>query len=599
MIENVLQVPIFMLATISYYFLFKSVFELPFLIQGMLWGLWHRLRKSEPSPQMFATLTRYEAASLFLVSVAFIFCFFYFNLWETDWLKIWANPLFISLLYFASVQLASASGSYHPTFRAMGKGVLWSSWPTIILIAIGQFIPEYIFPTTFKWSVAIAVFLLLPVSIRGFWRLANDIQNFEIIDSRHNKLGASLGRLQRVADILGDTDSWSSIREALDNMDKLYSQTLSALRQNQLLEADRLMVKAEMEAVHVERTFKNRIQLSLRDELEARIKQGAIDIENLKDEFEIAGLQAGNLNQLSDRIAMLLPELDKLDLSGNNLLNDLDQRLKMFEQPFREIIDIRTALRFRQSIDATSFPSDIEKRWHLSQVAQDLGLSTDHAAERKKEVELKLQAFQSDPISNSNDLVDAYQSLNKSLTEYRESIALLEAEITRNWNVTTHDSTFASFYVPKVSSTSHEMRGVISAYFGETSHQSLSFDLDSALLELQSAHTVVVEPMSGGKYGSSPFSLSGKRSGQAILTITIKEAQNSRHTFAIKINPSISDVAKDALIFGAPLGAIAGLASWYFFNTDSKDATMIGAALGGALGLLIFIVNYLRYRPNF
>lgn len=599
MIKNILQIPIFVLVTISYYFIFKSVFGLPFFIYGRLLGLWHKFRHREHSPQLLAFLTRLEAVGIFLFSFTFLCCFFYFNLQDAGWLKIWETPLLISLFFFVSVHQAASSGSYHPLLSAIGRVILLASWPIIILIVIGLLFPEYILPRPFEWAIALAAFLILPAGARTFRRHANEMQSFDVLDKRHDNLGNSLRRLQHIADIIGDAENWRSIREALSNMDDLYNQTLTALRRNQLLEADRLIVKAEMEVVHIERTFKNRIQLSLRDELGARIKQGVIDIENLKHEFEIAGLSAGNLNQLSDHIASLLPELDKLDLSGDDLLKDLDERLKLFEQPFREIIDTRTALRFRQSIDATSFSSNIEKRWLLSQVAKDLGLYTKQAEEQKEEVESKLQAFQSNPINNSNDLVDAYQALNKSLTEYRESIALLEAEIMHNWNVENLDSGSVSLYAPKVSSTSHEIRGVVSAYFDDPNRQNLSFELDSALLELQSSHTVTVEPIPGKTYGSSPFSLSGKRSGQAILTITVKESQSARRTFTIRINPSISDVAKEALIFGAPIGAVAGFAAWYFFKSDSKDATTIGAAFGGAFGLLVFIINYLRYKRSF
>ncbi len=593
MLSNLLQVPIFLLIMAAYFFVLRLVFGCPFFFLGVIISVVDRLRRDKVTPEFFGAITRAEVVAMTLLPLLFLFCFFWFRLWESSWVYIWQSPLLISVLYISSTLLATGRGSYNPIYRNLAESALIGMWPISGLLLLGFFAPHYIRPAVFLWAVTVSAALLCLIILAQRFRTASDVQDFAALDRRHDVVGESLGRLQHLSYLIGDVENWKAIREAVENVEELYSKTLQALRERRLQEADALMIRAEAEVSHVEKTFQDRIRLSLRHELKSRLEQASLDVNGLQEEFEVAGLKAGNLDELKQQIAEMSGALDALDMRDENLL----ERLAPFEKLFREIVDTRTALRFRQQVDAAALREEVEQGWLLVEVAKRLGLDTSDVEERRKDVEERLQRFQGDPIKNSGELVGAYQSVRKALSDFRVSLAFLESQVGHGWSVRALDSGRITAYVPKACSTDKAVQGAVGVAFDPQNRQDVSLSLDGTLLELEADRTINVAPLPGRAYGSALFTFAGKRGGQAILKLGLSNPREPQQvTFPVLVTPSVSEIARDALIFATPVGAVAVLLLWRFFGYELKDAAYVGAGVGGGFGLLVFALNYLRFR---
>lgn len=592
--QILLQILLFLLIFISYFFVLKFFSSFPFFVIGFLFSVFDRIRGRQATPEFFGAITRAEVIWTLLLPPVFLFCLFWFRLWESSWIYLWENPLLITILYISSTWQASGSGGYNPIFRNLASGALFATGPIFILILVGFFAPASIWPNTFQWAVTLAaVFLLLVVVVVRF-QAATDIQTFEALDKRHDTIGESLKKMQHLSYVIGDMESWRAVREAVDNVEELYSGTLQALRNKRLQEADSLMIRAEAEVSHVERTFRDRILLSLRDELKARLEQARVDVGGLQTEFEVAGLRAGNLTQLAQQIAELNVALDGLDLTDEGLL----ERLAPFEKLFREIVDTRTALRFRQQVDAAGLRDEVEGRWLLVEIGKRLNLDTGDAEARRKDAETALQKFLGDPVKTSGELVEAYQSVQKALSAFRASLAFLESQIGHGWNVQTVESERLSVYVPKACSTNKAVQGAVGVEFDGRREQEVSLSIDGILLELEADRTLKVSPMPGHSYGANLFTFVGKRGGAGLLKLRLADPQQSQFAFRVQVKPSAIEIARDAAVFATPVGAVAVPLLHYFAKYEWKDAIPIGAAIGAGFGLLLFFVNYLRHRRS-
>lgn len=323
MIKTILQIALFILILISYFYVLRCVLEVPFLLFGTGLAIWHNIRHRDLTPRGHALLARFEAIGLMLLTGIFILFFFYFRLCEAPWLKIWENPLIVGVLFLVLVHQAGHLKSYNPMLRAMASAALLWSWPIIILLIVGPFAPSYISPRTFQSAVGLSAILLLLAGVWSLMHVPTDIRSFESLDKRRTSLGESLERLQRVAKVIGDAEKWKTAREIISHVDQCYSEALKHLRRKRFDDADALIIQAEMEVTQVERALEDRVRLSLCDEMDARLKQAETDIYGLKGEFESAGLSAENLRELSNEIDALKGRLDELEMSDESFINRL------------------------------------------------------------------------------------------------------------------------------------------------------------------------------------------------------------------------------------------------------------------------------------
>lgn len=594
MIENPLQILIFVLITASYFFTLKSIFDLPPYIIGKFLMEWHKKQHYKNTPQDIAEFVRYEHISILVIDIVFILFFFYFRLWESPWLRLWERPFILAIVFYMLLIQASQSGSDSLTVRISASFAFWASPLFIILLGIAQFVPEYILPTIFQWGVTTAAFLLLFSMAWAALNIPRGFQRFATLNERHKSIGESLQRLQHIANLIGNADNWRTVREAINHVDQCYSNAFNELKRERFHEADALMIQAEMEVNQIERIFQDRINLSLRDELEAHMKQATADVNSLRDEFEKDGLSRENLDLLSNEINLQISCLDKLDMYDKNLF----QKLEPIEGLFREIVDTRTALRFRKNVSSNIdlFHKDVDKNWKLVQVAKNIGLNTTEAEKTKQVIDSELQMFQNKPINSSRELVQTYQLIQTDLTSFQASVAILDSIINRNYKVDSIDSGRIFVYVPKFCSTNQSVEGAIFVQYNESQVENLSFELVGTLLELQSEPNVNVSPIQGQSYGLSHFTFVGKRGGLATLTLRFKDVnQRNDHSYKVQVNPSMSEIGQNALLFGTPIGAFAVLGLWGI-GIDLKEAGTIGGAVGGVSVLMIFLINYMRYR---
>lgn len=592
--KTILQIPLFILIVVSYYFILKSVLLAPFLVFGLLLSIWHKIRRRELAPRGLSSLARFECISLIFLIMAFILCFILFRLRDLPWLKLWESPLLLALLLFVLVHQAGHLMSYNPILRPMASAAVIWSWPIIILLTIGLFAPRCIRPGTFQWAILFSAFLLLLAGIWSLSHIPTDIQSFESLDRRRNTIGESLEKLQRFAKLIGDAEKWKTFLEIISRVDQCYSQALKLLRRKRFEDADALIIQAEVEVIEAQRTFQDRILLSLRDEIEVRLKQAEADINNLKVEFENAGLSAENLSELSNEINILKVSLKDIEVVDESFIN----KLEPFESLFREIVDTRTALRFRENVSFAidKLHEEVEKSWSLVKVAECLGLDVIYAENQRRTLDSALESFRSAPLKSSRELVGAYQSVQKESASFRGSILRMDSIIKRKWNITILEEGRLSIYIPKTCSTNEAVRGAV--IMSPQLEKSASFVLDGRLLEVPEGR-IAISAIDGVTHRVGTFTFVGRRGGKGLLSLHFNDfAQVSDPgPFTVKVNPSVGEMARYSLMFGVPVGGIGLLALWSI-DVEVKECAWLGGGIGGLFSLLIFLISYVRHQSR-
>lgn len=592
--EIIVDILLFLLILISYYFILKTVFDTPFVVMGVITGI---IARGRGFP--VAAFTRIEAAGIAILSIAFLVSAFAFNYWPSEWLRIWTNPILLGILLLMSVIMARFVTSSNPTFRNVSAFAAFAVWPVFLLILVGATNPGVIKQSTFQWAVTIAGVLVILAAIWSFSSQPRDLELFEEINARHSSLTASLQQLHQVADLIGDTENWKTIREAMDRVNRWAALTYTALQNGKYQEAETLLMQAETETAQVEGPFYDRIRLSLKDELKTRLTQAISEISELEKEFQAAGLDPANLSQLSTKIHDLEDNLDTLALDEENLTAaDLLDKLRPFERTLREIVETRTSLRFRQNLGSSIdlIHQELAETLPTVQICRGLGLKVSELTERENRIASALQAFQSVHIHTSGDLVDLYNDLQKTLAEFRGSVRAVKARIDQNWSQEVlHEGIF--FYRPKQVSTSELSLGLVVIQSSRPISTPVKVEISGISLELPTVPSIEIRPDTNiNSFGMKSFKFRGKSGGQASLTLkaTLPNQEITRE-FDFLVHSSRKELIQDAFVMATPTTAVVMGVLW-ISGTNLGDAASLGAAVGSAVGLLFLTINMLSPR---
>src|SRR5271165_3700620 len=93
----------------------------------------------------------------------------------------------------------------------------------------------------------------------------------------------------------------TSIQDIVRSVDTSYNTALQALRADKTDKAEDAIFRAEVEVEGVNRAIDDRARLSLKDELKAKLNQSEVDCNELRKEFEAAGLQGTDVDSLITR----------------------------------------------------------------------------------------------------------------------------------------------------------------------------------------------------------------------------------------------------------------------------------------------------------
>lgn len=589
MVDFIIQIFVFFLVLLSYIFVLSTVLTAPFILLGFFLGVGSNLFHIEIKPKFLARFSLIEGITEVSFLVMFLIYLYVFNLYGSAWMKIWENPIILGIIIIFSSLKAASIKSYIPMLRLSASTLFIYIWPLFILLCLGVFAPNYIELTTFKVGFISSSIFLLISGIFGLFIIPHDIQKFKNLDKRHDYLGMSLQKLQHLANFLGDSEKWREIREVINNVDQCYSQALAELSRKKFKEADALIIQAEIEVKQLENTLNNRIILSLPDEMRAKLKQAESDIASLREDFQNAGLNADNLNQLLVAANVIMSKISNIEISKDDIINQFIP----YEDFFREIVDTRTALRFYQnvssSIDRLNY--ELQENHIILQTANNLRLNTTHAKTKEEEIILALNEFQSTPINTSRELVNLYQQVQIKLMEFRASIEFLKSVINRQWITKSYESNRLLIYIPKVLSTTKPARVLI--IYRNTSE--INVDITSSLLN-NHENSVVLSPIDKQGFSIGLLSIVGKRGGNAILTLRFKDLLDINYpiSFDIRVNPSIGKIAGNSLLFAVPISGLAVLSIWGI-GIDLRDSATIGSAIGGVGGLVIFLARCLKY----
>jgi hypothetical protein len=630
MINTILQVLIFVLLTLFSLFAFGILLGLAEYLLGVLLGIWIRIRKDNTN-QFFV---RYSGAIKFISigitipMLLYIGGVFRFN-WSLDWLKIWESPLTLGLLFLSSIFLISLQKSDNPLIRDTARGIKAGVWPVFFVLLLGFFAPTSIRLESLRFAVLVSALLIVILRLLLLRYNTRNFQLYEEIEARRQSLNRPLMQLHKIANLIGDVEKWGIIRQIIDDVDNKTSKAHIALQRRKFQDADAYIIQAEMEVSQIERVFQDRLRLSLQDELRARLRQSSTDIITLKEEFKNTGLDAASINQIADEIGRLETKLGELDIPNRGVFTEagldvvpsdqtkllafrlsesrisdenLLRQLEPFERLFKEIIDLRTALRFRQNFGSAidSLYANLDAARLPVRVAQNLDLNTTEVENRINELSSTLQEFQSKPGQTSNDLVDAYRSVQNALTSLQESVALLKVAIQRGWDSKIFDDIQLLVYVPRIISTSRTARGLVLLQYNKPISEKVNFVLSGTLLELQSdLRTNGLSLICDNELHSiNYFVIAGKKGGKATLTLKSENVKNSRfqESFNIRVQPTLVTIAQEALLFGTLGGGVIVGLILLALGVDLKDASSLATVIGGLIGAIFFGINYLRFH---
>ena len=328
----------FVLLTPAYVIVIKTLSTIPviFIVLGV--RLFRKL-----GPREYLIISR---AEIFFSLVVFL-CFF-FSILTYDqivpYLLFWNFPIIFAFYFFGS-QLASVSfQSYNPIMRTQAQGSFVLSFFVILVLIFAPIFPNS-FDASLAWRAALTgIIFIIGINAFSALKIPKRIHNFEILDHRHDEVGRQLRRLRRIRSVLTDGSDGRTIDEALNTITSSYDAAFNGFRANNISEAENQILRAEAEVDGLSRTYNDRVRLSLRDELKAKVTQAVSDLAKLRQEFEAANLQGAELDGLEARTRKLATEITDMALDSDTL----DTQLEPFEKLFSDLVTTRTALRFRE-----------------------------------------------------------------------------------------------------------------------------------------------------------------------------------------------------------------------------------------------------------
>jgi hypothetical protein len=257
-------------------------------------------------------------------------------------------------------------------------------------------------------------------------------------------------------------------------------------------------------------------------------------------------------------------------------------------------VEIRTAWRFKQNTGSTidDLRTQLDRTRLSVEIGERLDLSVHDIRSLYDTVHNELVAFTSGAIDSLDSLVSDYQRLYEHAASLRVKSNALETRYIRDCSVApiSNDQIRAHMYVPRSCSASDTVHGVIAVEFVSDEASEIAIEISGSSVELSSGE-ISVRRLSQRMDGVSTFSFVGKRPGKGEVVAGVKggvqESESGR--CAVRLQPSVYDLAKDAAAVGTPLAGVTILVLW---AAGQPAYVPLGAAVGGAFAILMLVARY-------
>jgi len=577
------------LAAIVHFAVVRLLLELIFFAAGWVVSWWRtRARKPQlrlTDASITATIAA-EALCRVIIALVGVALFSLANVWPA-WRGFWMSDVLLLVALLSVILRSGSASSYIPIVRQQVVFARVMALPISALLLLHHYKPTVLTAVGYSYGMVASYVCLVAITVLGYLYSRRKLKTFSDLDERHDSVLASLEDLSSLVQFFGTSEGFRGAREALSQARSASRAAFSLLKEDAPGAAEAALIHAEAELDYITDVLRDRIRLSLPDELEATLEQSKRDLESLKHELSSAGLDAGILNEFSSRIEVLEASIESVPTSHSALRS----WLKPFDHLRDDLADIRTSLRFRQnskrSLDRIT--AIIRQGKEKEKLFGGLDLPGERARERRERLEGLLSEFQ----GASGQLVVAYQGILKRLQEYRREISLLDRHVASSCQQLELVPSLLIVYVPKFVSTSEAVSGVIS--FRSEGFTGGRITLDGTLLEFQARTDFEIDTASGTE--PIRFTFAGKRDGIASLTATLvrREEPELSHTVKITVYPSFTELSKKAIVFLPLTSAFVALLLWGQ-GVSLKTAAQVGATTGSILLAAALLVGYLLIR---
>lgn len=358
--------------------------------------------------------------------------------------------------------------------------------------------------------------------------------------------------------------------------------------------AEAPLLQAEKELEHLSRVLKQRISLSLRDEVKSRLDEAVADCRVLDDEMREYGVESTGLDQTLEQLESLRSQL----VDPPEDLSDVAKWLTQYDTVLSKVPNTRTALRFLvNSNDSLGQARELlQAGRQLELVSSSMGLDVSALESSRVRLEAMIDDFVRGDHVKLGSTVEQYADLQRELSDFANVRSATESICLQSHQH--HLSDVVQFWIPRTCGTDESARVVICA----------PLECAGAPVQVHGPLLEVSQGPIGQLYGNEEadlavgyVSLSGKRAGQSDLIVTLGDAQSSRpHVFRLRVLRSARDNFRDSLIVGPSLGSVVVLAV-RLVGSPWVIAVPVGAGLAG-LGVLLWpaisVVRRMRRRSR-
>lgn len=587
----VINILLFVCIVIAYILIAQAVCSLPFLVIGLITGSVDKFRKSVSKAKKLRYMTVLEVWFSIFFCAIYLFAHFRYQLWTNSQIYLWSSPILFLVLYLRSVFGAGFAGSSNPILRRLAGAVWLALIPIVIIVPIGVINSQLIALWSIKWGVAVGVgIVLLSTAIWGRAYPAQ-IERFEILDNRHKMFGEKIGTLVHIVNVIGDRGKAKDLSNLASELNIRYSNATDFLRQGKFSDAENLIIQSEIEVNQIEENLENRIKYSLKEEIRSRLEQTRADLQRLRGEFETASISREQIDELDSKIQEDILKINSLTFSTEMIA----EQLEPFERTLALITDMRAGLRLRKNVGSQldEIRREINDHQLTIDIASNLGLETDKSQLAKEQILILLDDLQNKELS-SQELINIYQSLQNYLTKFRESVAIFEATIRRNWICQETDSGQFISYVPKYCRTDESKNVVLVLKKEQGVSKEINVSIGGTLLEFEANRNITMFAQADSNYVISFFNFVGKRPGRGSVVLhsdKLKGLQN-KLTFSVRIIPRVIELARDSLIFAGSFGGLA-LLLFLGLGKNLTEYAPLAAAIGVAFSLFLFLVRFM------
>lgn len=281
-----------------------------------------------------------------------------------------------------------------------------------VVVVIASLLPDLFNASAVWWAATVATVLLFGAGAFSIIKISGRMRTFTTLDNRHDEIGRQLNRLRHIFNVLPETTDRVVIQDALASINSQYGVALRALRGGNVEHAEEAILSAEAEIEGLNRQLDDRVRLSLRDELKTKLEQATSDCSRLRSEFLAIGLLGTEIDELEGRLASLSQQIDNLVFNPDQLPSQVEP----FEQLLSDIVNTRTALRFRGNVDASldRLQQELLDASTNISLANALGVNSDSVVEAQEKLRRLIDEFRSQRTSPAKELVERYRNVREA-----------------------------------------------------------------------------------------------------------------------------------------------------------------------------------------